>query len=322
METHFLTVRGNGVERASSFSMDKPNILQIPIEARRRNSVPNSAFNSNFTECPMERVRSFSITPKGLRNRGDKIRRKSTLSIETNSSYQSNSSLQESEPRHSGCNNSNDSLHSLERFTVAVVGSGGVGMRTLKRQFTTSEELCINNCDALDNDDEEVCVCLDGEECLLSFVKEEDFMLQGPRSAVDTVLVVFSVIDTASYKNASKKLQVIRQDLQYDNPIFLVANKVDLARTRVVSEKEARKLADKYKCKYVETSVVLNHNIDELLVGIVRQARYQQGGFVMSGSTESIPKNRNKVARFTNILIDKIMNIGHKEIPCTNLFDV
>lgn len=85
---------------------------------------------------------------------------------------------------------------------------------------------------------------------------------------------------------------------------------------------EARKLADKYKCKYVETSVVLNHNIDELLVGIVRQARYQQGGFVMSGSTESIPKNRNKVARFTNILIDKIMNIGHKEIPCTNLFDV
>uniref|UniRef100_A0A8W8K4Y7 GTP-binding protein GEM n=1 Tax=Magallana gigas TaxID=29159 RepID=A0A8W8K4Y7_MAGGI len=146
--------------------------------------------------------------------------------------------------------------------------------------------------------------------------------LQGPRSAVDTVLVVFSVIDTASYKNASKKLQVIRQDLQYDNPIFLVANKVDLARTRVVSEKEARKLADKYKCKYVETSVVLNHNIDELLVGIVRQARYQQGGFVMSGSTESIPKNRNKVARFTNILIDKIMNIGHKEIPCTNLFDV
>uniref|UniRef100_A0A8W8K7S3 GTP-binding protein GEM n=1 Tax=Magallana gigas TaxID=29159 RepID=A0A8W8K7S3_MAGGI len=135
-------------------------------------------------------------------------------------------------------------------------------------------------------------------------------------------MVVFSVIDTASYKNASKKLQVIRQDLQYDNPIFLVANKVDLARTRVVSEKEARKLADKYKCKYVETSVVLNHNIDELLVGIVRQARYQQGGFVMSGSTESIPKNRNKVARFTNILIDKIMNIGHKEIPCTNLFDV
>lgn len=143
METHFLTVRGNGVERASSFSMEKPNILQIPIEARRRNSVPNSAFNSNFTECPMERVRSFSITPKGLRNRGDKIRRKSTLSIETNSSYQSNSSLQESEPRHSGCNNSNDSLHSLERFTVAVVGSGGVGMLTAARQNYNDTSLCI-----------------------------------------------------------------------------------------------------------------------------------------------------------------------------------
>ena len=67
---------------------------------------------------------------------------------------------------------------------------------------------------------------------------------------------------------------------------------------------------------------MLNHNIDELLVGIVRQARYQQGGFVISSSTEHLPKNRNKVAKFTNILLDKIMNIGHKEIPCTNLFDV
>ena len=94
------------------------------------------------------------------------------------------------------------------------------------------------------------------------------------------------------------------------------------SRTLVFLISEARKLADKFKCKYVETSVVLNHNIDELLVGIVRQARYQQGGFVISSSTENLPKNRNKVAKFTNILLDKIMNIGHKEIPCTNLFDV
>lgn len=146
METNYLSVRGNGVERASSFSMQKPSILQIPVEARRRNSVPNSGYSDNFSECPMERVRFFSITPKGLRNRGDQIRRKSTLSIETNSSYQSNTSLPESEPRHTGCTNSNDSLHPLEKFTVAVVGSEGVGMKTLKRQFTTSEELCINNC--------------------------------------------------------------------------------------------------------------------------------------------------------------------------------
>ncbi|XP_062574251.1 GTP-binding protein RAD-like [Saccostrea cucullata] len=322
MEANFLSVtRGNGVERASSFSMEKPSILQVPIEVRRRNSVPTSAFMTDFSEAPLERVRSFSITPKGLRNRGDKIRRKSTLSIETNSSYQSNTSLQEIESRNTGCNNSNDSLHPMERFTVAVIGSDGVGMNTLKRQFTTSEELCINNCDSVDNE-EEVCVCLDGEECLLSFVKEEDFMIPGFQSAVDTVLVIFSVIDAQSYKSASRKLQSIRQELHFDRPVFLVANKVDLARTRVVSEKEARKLADKYKCKYVETSVVLNHNIDELLVGIVRQVRYQQEGCSISSSTESISKNRNKVAKFTNILLDKIMNIGHKEIPCTNLFDV
>jgi hypothetical protein len=149
METKFLTVnRGLGVERASSFSMEKPSILQVPIEARRRNSVPNATFMTKGSDSPMERVRSFSITPKGLRNRGDKLRRKSTLSIETNSSYQSNTSLQESESRHTGCNTSSDSLHPVEteRYMVGVIGSSGVGMKTLKSQFTTSEELCINNC--------------------------------------------------------------------------------------------------------------------------------------------------------------------------------
>lgn len=54
--------------------------------------------------------------------------------------------------------------------------------------------------------------------------------------------MVFSVIDAQSYKNASRKLQFIRQDLHFDIPVFLVANKVDLARTRVVSEKGGNQL--------------------------------------------------------------------------------
>ena len=37
--------------------------------------------------------------------------------------------------------------------------------------------LIFSPLDALDNDEEEVCVCLDGEECLLSFLREEDFLV-------------------------------------------------------------------------------------------------------------------------------------------------
>ena len=40
---------------------------------------------------------------------------------------------------------------------------------------------------------------------------------------------------------------------------------------------EARSLATSHDCKYVEVSVSLDHNVDTLLVGIVKQIRLKQG---------------------------------------------
>ncbi|GFT88941.1 hypothetical protein TNCV_907231 [Trichonephila clavipes] len=39
---------------------------------------------------------------------------------------------------------------------------------------------------------------------------------------------------------------------------------------------EGRAMADKYDIKYIETSVGFNHNVDELLVGIVTQIRLKK----------------------------------------------
>ena len=36
---------------------------------------------------------------------------------------------------------------------------------------------------------------------------------------------------------------------------------------------EARQLASFHECKYVEVSAALNHNVDTLLVGVVKQMR-------------------------------------------------
>ncbi len=38
---------------------------------------------------------------------------------------------------------------------------------------------------------------------------------------------------------------------------------------------EARVIAMKYDCKYTETSVAINHHVDELLVGILSQIRFK-----------------------------------------------
>ena len=55
-----------------------------------------------------------------------------------------------------------------------------------------------------------------------------------------------------------------------------MANKSDLARTRVVDTVEGCDLAVQYGLKFTETSPGMGHHIDELLVGIVMQLRLHE----------------------------------------------
>lgn len=55
--------------------------------------------------------------------------------------------------------------------------------------------------------------------------------------------------------------------------VILVGNKTDLERHREVSAQHGRKLAKEIGCKFIETSSGLDHNVDELLVGIVAQVK-------------------------------------------------
>lgn len=50
-------------------------------------------------------------------------------------------------------------------------------------------------------------------------------------------MVVFSVVDVKSFKNGIRKIEMMREEVEFDKPLFLVANKVDLARQRAVAEK-------------------------------------------------------------------------------------
>ena len=51
---------------------------------------------------------------------------------------------------------------------------------------------------------------------------------------------------------------------------------------------DGRMMADKYGCKYIETSAALNHRVDELLVGILKQILLKSSG---SQSEERTPTN-------------------------------
>lgn len=77
---------------------------------------------------------------------------------------------------------------------------------------------------------------------------------------------------------------------------------------------EAKSVATTYDCKYIETSVVLNHNVDELLVGIVSQIRLN----------DTMPKKGHHsepscYARSKNLL-HKIFRKDHMSKSCENLY--
>ncbi|GBP77671.1 GTP-binding protein REM 2 [Eumeta japonica] len=105
----------------------------------------------------------------------------------------------------------------------------------------------------------------------------------------DAFVVIYSVVDKASFQKAEHELaRLMDADMLRSRPALLVANKIDLARSRAVSTQDGKCLACTYKAKFIEVSVGINHNVDELLVGILNQIRLKQKQYA-EGGRESSP---------------------------------
>ncbi|XP_017769600.1 PREDICTED: uncharacterized protein LOC108557553 isoform X4 [Nicrophorus vespilloides] len=193
-------------------------------------------------------------------------------------------------------------------YRVLMLGGPAVGKSSLVSQFMTSEYLHaydtsiemhspsqgvpgsspIHNMHhllpiAYEGDDESgeksVSVLLAGEESELVFIDFTTAELS-PESCIrkysepHAFCVVYSSADRSSMECAENILQTLwTLDTISTKAVILVANKADLVRSRVVSTEEGKSMATSYDCKYIETSVGINHNVDELLVGILTQIR-------------------------------------------------
>ncbi|XP_049874275.1 GTP-binding protein REM 1 [Pectinophora gossypiella] len=226
------------------------------------------------------RLRTFNITQKGgIVNRGDSFRRRRSRSGSlAPSSPASAPETQERRP--------------VACHRVAMVGAPGVGKTALISQFQTSE--CINAYDRQrdsDSSEQKVSILLNGEESELYFVnctttKEEIERSEPP----DAFVVIYSVVDKASFQKAEQELaRLLDCDMLRARPALLVANKIDLARSRAVSTQDGKCLACTYKAKFIEVSVGINHNVDELLVGILTQIRLKKQQYSAEGGRESSP---------------------------------
>lgn len=259
-------------------------------------------------------VRTFTTTAKGVINAGDIVRKTSVNSLmssgsavpweaqERRKSAEHTSSDSQSRER-AGSEASTDSNSSIpdavpaapsrpapaaklvtntpsnpSYFRIVLQGDEGVGKTSLCRQFSSSEYMgTYNNNVSNDGDFTEttvVPILLDGEESIMEFIDGVD-AYQLDDVNVDAYIVVYSIVDMASFRVARDLARQLRVNLGTDRAIVLVGNKSDLVRKRQVKIEEAKQVATTYDCKYIETSAALNHQVDHLVVGTLTQIRHQ-----------------------------------------------
>ncbi|XP_065332259.1 uncharacterized protein LOC135934443 [Cloeon dipterum] len=301
-ELHDFDMRYGSPHHSRSQSvktMKRPNFLSLPQQRSRVASMPNTGNEEEYY-----RLRQFSITGKGVVNRGDSLKSRRSKS---NTSVASSNSSHTHSTEHIGAGVQNmvclgtgsypgsartsaeASLASSREsstsgvgnlpYRVIMLGAAGVGKSSLISQFMTSEYLHAYDT-SLDDEfgEKAVSVLLDGEESELSFIDHPTSEMS-PENCITTYephayVVVYSVAERESKLAAEETLQFLWKTASVGTKaVILVGNKTDLVRSRVVTTEEGKTLATSYDCKFIETSVAINHNVDELLVGTLTQIR-------------------------------------------------
>ncbi|XP_033233578.1 AF4/FMR2 family member 4 isoform X2 [Drosophila pseudoobscura] len=294
--------RSQSVKMPGSRASGRPNQLCLPQQRSRVASMPNTGVEEEYY-----RLRHFSITGKGVVNRGDSL--KSRRSRSNNSVASSNSStehltaqqqqlqlqLQQQQqqqiqqlpaPTSSSARTSLASSRESSTsnpgngpYRVLMLGGPAVGKSSLVSQFMTSEYLHAYDTSIDDESGEKaVSVLLSGEESELIFI-DHGYTEMTPDECLTNYdphgyCVIYSAADRSSFTVAEQVLQVLwtNQNIA-QKAVILVSNKSDLARSRLVTSEEGKAMATAYDCKFIETSVGINHNVDELLVGLLSQIR-------------------------------------------------
>lgn len=290
---------------AGSFS-SSPNLLFPKDDLHYDNRL-----NENRSDAPLRRVRSFKTSSKGgVINRGDSFRKK-----HSSRNLASGSTNGRDSPRLAAASSQQLVIEPMQQaetqqssyFRVQVMGAPGCGKTSITNQFMSSDY--ANAYDSMNTDEVErtVTIQLDGEEYTMEFidklpwdVRMQDSELewspfadqQMPRDLedshmiddtvdhdvdlnADAFIIVYSVIDRSTYDAAVASLVKLRQGYGTDRPIVLCGNKIDLVRKRRVKKDEVLSTARQYDCLHYETSAALNHNVDDLLVAILKQIRHK-----------------------------------------------
>lgn len=258
---------------------------------------PSSTVEERFLKLPdsedYTRVRQFRIDEKGaVVSRGDSFRRKRAspnkssadkspspfpVSASTDSARGSRSESEASDPLEDFAKMAVSptaaaaASTSHKTYKVFVVGETGTGKSSLISQLITSE---YKNAfaDEIQDYENTVSISIGGVECDLVFFESDMTTAHWLTNDVQSFLVVYSIDSKSSWKQANNAIEMIRMSPDCRNiPIIVAGNKVDLERKRAVTKTEVRTAKGTLGFDHFEISVALDHDVDDLLVGLVAE---------------------------------------------------
>ncbi|XP_062553133.1 uncharacterized protein LOC134218228 [Armigeres subalbatus] len=275
------------------------NFLELPIPDHARPrvcSLPERPYNPRQSD-DLYRLRHFSISKGTVVNCGDSIisrRSRSNTSVNSTASRASERSPFEG----SCCGGGYATVDSLPsspnadeedsepvptRYRVVMLGDSGVGKTALVSQFMTSEYMHTYDASLADDEfgEKTVSILLDGEESEMIFIDHPNVEMSVENSLSTyephACVVVYSIVDRNSFRVAEEILNYLwSENYTKEKAVIIAANKSDLARSRVINTSEGKQLATSREAKFIETSSGIQHNVDELLVGVLKQIRLKE----------------------------------------------
>lgn len=172
---------------------------------------------------------------------------------------------------------SKDSATVSEKYSIVMLGAGGVGKTALVVRFVTGRFL--NEYDPTLEMVYEKDIAVGESTVSLHILDTANNTEAYYIRTGESFIVVYSITDHYSFEVARQMVKLIRevrkldQDEQCQVPVILIGNKRDLRRGRQVTKEEARETAVEFSCSHYETSALTNRNVQILFLNMVFQVR-------------------------------------------------
>ncbi|KAM9296085.1 GTP-binding protein REM 1 [Gastrophryne carolinensis] len=201
-------------------------------------------------------------------------------------------------------------------FRVVLLGDPGVGKSSLMGIFRREQD---RETSEQQQEFYQCTLTVDDEETNLLLMDICEVQKSGGCDSAMRVghayIIVYSVTDRSSFESASELRIQLRRMRQYENiPIILVGNKTDLVRSREVSVEEGRACAVVFDCKFIETSAVLQHNVQELFEGMVRQIRLRQDGPEAAESCRIRSQRKVSLSKRARRFLDRLVTRNSRTV--------